>query len=365
MPSRLSRASRGRPVSVLSAARALALRLFRIKTSSFDAVKKVVRRIVVDGTLAGAWPILEQRIGMDDFRRRLDELKRLRRAVILAHNYQPLAVQRLADHTGDSLELARLAARTDAEVVLFCGVHFMAETAAMLCPGKKVLLPDANAGCAMANHCHPRALKRVQQEHPGAITIGYINSSASVKALCDLCCTSANAVQVVESAPRGAPILFVPDRNLGRWVADRTGRAVGRDFFLWDGCCPVHNRIRPEMVRAAKVAHPAAPVVAHPECPPEVSAMADHVCGTAGMFRFCRERKETEFIIATEIAMLPRLALENPGKRFHEAASVADCPDMALTTPEKIIWALEDLAPEATVAPDLAALARRCIDRML
>jgi len=293
---------------------------------------------------------------------RIRALKTARRAVILAHNYQTPEVQDLADAVGDSLELAHLAAKTDAGVVVLCGVHFMAETAAALCPGKTILIPDANAGCAMANMLTVRQLANLKREHPDAVVVVYVNTSLAVKALADVCCTSSNAVAVVRSIPPDRPVIFAPDRNLGVYVQKRLGRA---NMTIWDGYCPVHERMSADFVRTAKVTHPGALVVAHPECRPDVLDLADHIASTAGILRFCRERPEKDFIIATEGGILHRLLRENPGKRFFPASPVHDCPDMKLATPEKILWTLEDMAPEVVVPPDVAKRARRAIGRML
>ena len=296
-----------------------------------------------------------------DMMRKLQELKKKRNAVILAHNYQSGEVQDAADHVGDSLGLSRLAAGTDADVVLFCGVHFMAETAAILSPRKKVVVPDLNAGCPMANMVTPRQLGEWRDAHPGAVVVTYVNSSAAVKALSDICCTSANAVEVVASLPADAEILFVPDRNLGHYVTTRTGRAM----TLWNGFCPTHERMLPEMAEAARKKYPNALLVAHPECRPSLVAMADHVASTTGIIKYCRDSEATEFIVATEIGILHPLRKENPGKTFHPLTEIADCPNMKLNSLEKMVWALEDLEPVVTVPAEVAEKALRPIQRML
>ncbi len=298
----------------------------------------------------------------DAMAERVRELKKRRNAVILAHMYQIPEIQDIADHVGDSLGLSRLAAKTDAEVILFCGVHFMAETAAILSPGKTVLIPDGNAGCPMANMVMPRQLAEYRAKNPGVVVVTYVNSSAAVKALSDICCTSANAVQVVASVPAEKKILFVPDRNLGHWVKKKLGR---ENIELWNGFCPTHERLLPETAAAARAARPGAPLVAHPECRPGVLELADHVASTTGILDYCRKSDAREFIIATEIGALHPLRKENPGKLFHPLAVTADCPNMKLNSLEKMAWALEDMAPVVTVPEEIRAKALRPIERML
>ena len=292
---------------------------------------------------------------------RLAELRKQRNAVILAHAYQVAEVQDVADYVGDSLGLSRLAADTNADVILFCGVHFMAETAAILSPGKKVVVPDINAGCPMANMVTTRQLREWRERNPDAIVVTYVNSSAAVKALSDICCTSANAVQVVDSLPRDRKMLFVPDRNLGHYVMTR----LGREMELWNGFCPTHERMLPEMAVEAKKRHPEALLVAHPECRPALLEMADHVASTTGIMKFCHDSPAKEFIIATEIGVLPSMRRDNPGKTFHPLATICDCPNMKLNSLEKMVWALEDMAPVVSVPPDIAAKALVPIQRML
>ncbi len=292
---------------------------------------------------------------------RIKELKTRRKAVILAHNYQIGEVQDAADYVGDSLGLSRLAAETDAEVILFCGVHFMAETAAILSPQKKVVVPDLNAGCPMANMVTPRQLGEWKNNHPGAVVVTYVNSSAAVKALSDICCTSANAVEIVDSIPEGREILFVPDRNLGSYAMAKTGRTM----TLWNGFCPTHERMLPEMADAARQKHPQALLLAHPECRPSLLEKADYIASTTGIMRYCRESAAREFIIATEIGILHPLRKENPGKTFYPLTETADCPNMKLNSLEKMAWALEDLEPVVTMDAETAAKALVPIQRML
>ncbi len=292
---------------------------------------------------------------------RINELKKQRNAVILVHNYAPGEVQDVGDFVGDSLGLSRTAAGTDADVIVFCGVHFMAETAAILAPEKTVLLPDANAGCPMANMVTPRQLAEMKAKNPDAVVVTYVNSSAAIKAMSDICCTSANAVEVVRSVPEDKPVLFVPDRNLGSYVSS----VLQRELILWNGFCPTHERMLPEHVYAAKQAHPDAPVVMHPECRPATLAYADKVASTTGILRFCKENPAKEFIIGTENGIFHRLCKENPEKTFYHASDVADCPNMKLNSLEKIVWCLEDMASVVTVSPEIAAKALSPITKML
>lgn len=293
--------------------------------------------------------------------KQVKDLKEDKKAVILAHNYQIPEVQDIADFVGDSLGLARTAAELQPEVILFCGVHFMAETAAILCPKGTVLMPDLNAGCPMANMISVRQLKDLKAKHPEAVVVCYVNSSAAVKAESDYCCTSSNAADVMRAVPEGKEIIFVPDRYLGSWAARQTSREV----ILWEGYCPTHVRILPEHVMAQKEKHPNALVLAHPECRAEVSDMADLVTSTSGMVRFCQESENREFIIATEIGMLHQLKTNSPEKEFYPASRLADCPNMKLNNLEKMLWALEDMSPQVTVPEEIAKRAKLAIDRMV
>ncbi|MBN1425581.1 quinolinate synthase NadA [Candidatus Fermentibacteria bacterium] len=295
-----------------------------------------------------------------DLAREIASLKARRNAVILAHNYTLGDVQDIADFLGDSLELARKVTATTADIIVFCGVHFMAETAAILNPGKTVLMPDAFAGCPMANMITPKELAARKAELPGVKVVTYVNSTAAIKAMSDICCTSANAVKVVQSMGN-AEILFVPDQYLGHYVQTQ----LGKKLHLWPGFCPTHRRIRPRDIQEARNAHPAAKVTVHPECMPETIAMADHVGSTSGILRYCRESDADEFIIGTELGLLHRLKKENPSKRFYPATELSDCPNMKLTTLEKIFWSLSDMEYEITVPEDIAERARAPIERML
>ncbi|MCE5264644.1 MAG: quinolinate synthase NadA [Deltaproteobacteria bacterium] len=294
---------------------------------------------------------------------KIEKLKKERKAVILAHNYQIPEVQDIADFVGDSLELSIKASQvTDAEVIVFCGVQFMAETAKILSPQKTVLLPARDAGCPMADMIAADQLRALKAEHPGAKVLCYVNTSAEVKAECDLCCTSANAVRMVEEVLRDAKeIIFVPDKYLAAFVAAKTGR----EFITWPGFCPTHARILPEHIAAARARHPGAVVMVHPECRPEVAAIADMVISTGGMSRFARETKAKEIIVGTEPGIIHRLKKEAPDKIFHPISDTVICPNMKKTTLEKILWSLEDMVHRIEVPEEIAVRARRAIEAML
>jgi quinolinate synthase len=297
----------------------------------------------------------------NDLVEKILNLKSKRHAVILAHNYQRGEVQDIADFTGDSLGLSQRAAKTKAEVIVFCGVHFMAETAKLLCPDRKVLVPDENAGCPMANMVTVRELREMKAKHPGTIVVCYVNSTAAVKAESDICCTSSNAVKIVASVPSDRRVIFIPDKSLGMWVTAQ----LGRQLIYWDGYCPTHHRILAEDVVRRKHEHPQAKVVVHPECTPDVIALADKAASTTGIVKYCRDTDAKQFIIGTEIGLLHRLRRESPGKTFIAASPLADCPNMKLNSLEKILWSLEDMVYEVTVPAAIAIKARRTIERML
>jgi len=292
---------------------------------------------------------------------RISELKKRKNAIILAHNYQRGEVQDVADYVGDSLGLSQQAAQTPAELIVFCGVHFMAETAAIICPAKKVLIPDQHAGCLMANMITARQLREMKKKHPEAVVVTYINSTAEIKAESDYCCTSSNAAKIVQAVPEGKPILFVPDMHLGEYVASVTGR----DLILWKGFCPTHIRILPEDIERLKKERPGAEVMVHPECTSGVTELADHVLSTGGMIRHARESAAAEFIVGTESGIIHRLEKENPGKRFYEASRFSVCENMKLIDLEKIVWSLEDEVYRVSTDPDVAKRAKLSIDRML
>ena len=292
---------------------------------------------------------------------RIKELKKKRNAVILAHNYQLPEVQEVADFRGDSLELSRAAAKTEAKVIVFCGVYFMAETAAILSPHKLVIMPDTNAGCPMANMLSAGELRKLKSEHPKAVVVGYVNTSAEVKAELDYCCTSTNAVAVVNYLQDKEEIIFVPDKYLADYVSKQTGRKL----IIWNGFCPTHAKILPEDVRREKKFHPFAKVIVHPECLPQVVAMADAVLSTSQMAKFAKDTEAKEMIVGTEVGLIYRLKKDNPGKEFYPASERAVCPNMKRTTQEKVLWALEELKEEVNVPDDIRLRAKKAIDRML
>ncbi len=291
---------------------------------------------------------------------RILELKEKRNAVILVHNYQLGEVQDIADFIGDSLDLSQKAAKTDASVIVFCGVHFMAETASILCPDKTVLLPDTNAGCPMANMITAPQLRAKKKEHPKATVVCYINSSAAVKAESDVCCTSANAVKVIESIDANE-ILFVPDQYLGHYLSTKTDKKM----ILWPGFCPTHARILPEHITKLKHEYPEAKVVVHPECKPGVIALADEVLSTSGMIKFAKREDVKEMIVGTEMGIIYRLRKENPGKRFIPVSEQVVCPNMKLITLEKVLWSLEEMAPVVKVPERIRLKAKKAVDKML
>ena len=288
------------------------------------------------------------------------KLKEKRNAVILVHNYQLGEVQDIADFVGDSLDLSQRAAKTDADVIVFCGVHFMAETASILCPGKAVLLPDMHAGCPMANMITAPELRTKKKEHPQATVVCYINSSAAVKAESDVCCTSANAVAVIESLDADE-ILFVPDQYLGHYISTRTGKKM----ILWPGFCPTHARILPEHIIGLRQEYSEAKIVVHPECKPGVIALADEVLSTSGMIKFARREDVQQVIVGTEVGIIYRLRKENPDKKFIPVSEQAICPNMKLITLEKVLWSLEEMAPEVKVPEKVRLKAKKAVDRML
>lgn len=292
---------------------------------------------------------------------RIAALKKERDAIILAHNYQVGEVQDVADFVGDSLELSRFAATTTHAVIVFCGVHFMAETAKVLNPSKQVLVPDLKAGCPMSDMITPEEVRRLRAEHPGAVVVTYVNSSAAVKAESDICCTSANAVKIVESIPEDRPVLFIPDQYLGDYVQRKTGRSL----ILYAGFCPTHVRIMASDIARERLLHPEALVIAHPECPAPVALSADVVASTSRMAQEVRESDRQTVIVGTELGMIHRLEKENPGKTFVAACQSCDCANMKVNSLEKILWALEDLSPEVLLSDTVISRARQALDRML
>ena len=307
-----------------------------------------------------------------DLQRDIRRLAAERNAVILAHNYERAEVQDVADFVGDSLGLSREAARTDAEVIVFCGVHFMAETAAILSPQKTVLLPDLAAGCSLAASIDADQLRAWKAEHPGAVVVSYVNTTAEVKAESDYCCTSGNAKAIVDSIPEDTEILFLPDMYLGLWLE----KVTGRKLRIWMGECHVHAGIDPENIRLQRAHHPEAEFLIHPECgcstsvieamsAGDVEAEGVQILSTEGMIKRPKESHASEFIVATEVGILHRLRRENPGKRFFAANERASCAYMKVTTLPKVLNAIEKLQYHITVSPEVAQRARGAIERMI
>jgi quinolinate synthase len=292
---------------------------------------------------------------------RIQLLKKERRAVILAHNYQVGEIQDVADFVGDSLELAQKAAKTDAEVIVFCGVSFMAETAAVLCPNQVVLMPDLSAGCGMSEMISVDDLIRMKQAHPNAVVVCYVNSSAAVKAESDICCTSSNAKKIVESIPEDREIIFIPDQYLGAHVM----RQTGRNMILYNGYCPTHVRIMAGELSEVVAENPEAEVLAHPECTGPISALAGSVLSTSGIAQKSQTTSARKIIVATETGMLHRLSKENPDKEFIPACRHCDCAHMKVNDLEKLLWSLEEMQYPITVSASVAEKAKKAIDQML
>jgi len=292
---------------------------------------------------------------------KITKLKKERDAILLAHNYQIGEVQDIADYTGDSLGLSLAASETTAKVILFCGVKFMAETAAIICPDKTVLMPDENAGCPMANMITVRQLKEMKKRYPKAKVVCYVNTTAAIKAECNICCTSANGVAVVNSIPKDVPIIFVPDQSLGDYVS----KQCGREMILWGGYCPTHHRILAQDILRLKEKHPEAEVMVHPECTADVIALADQALSTGGMRRHAKETDARELIVGTEIGLLHTLHKDNPDKKFYSVSKMADCPNMKLNNLEKMLWSLEDMVYEVGVPEDIRIRAWGAIEKML
>lgn len=288
-------------------------------------------------------------------------LKKERKATIIAHNYQLPEIQEIADFTGDSLELSRKAAQMNAKVIVFCGVHFMAETAAILNPDKTVLIPDPLSGCRMADMITADQLREIKLRHPKAKVVCYVNSSAAVKAESDICCTSANAVAIVKAMDKEQEIIFVPDQYLGQFVASR----LKRKLILWPGYCPTHANITPADICRLKAIHPQAKVLVHPECRPEVWAEADEVLSTGQMCTHAKQSNSKEFIIGTEEGLLHRLRKENPEKCFFLASERAVCPNMKRNTLEKVLWSLADMQYKVMVDEPIRGKALQAINQML
>lgn len=288
------------------------------------------------------------------------ELKKQKNAIIVAHNYQLGEIQEIADFIGDSLELSRMVSQVRCDVIVFCGVHFMAETAAILNPDKTVLLPEIEAGCPMADEMDVGELKEWIKKYPDAAVVSYVNTTAEVKALSYACCTSANAPQIVKAVPFNS-VIFVPDKNLAYWVKKNVPE---KNIIPWDSFCPVHNMVKKEDVIRAKKAYPEALVVVHPECPPEVIDMADHVASTSGMVKFAKSSSAKEFIIGTEVGLLYRLKKENPDKIFHPLKKTMICPSMKITTLESVVVALKENKHVIKIPEEIRLKAKEAVDRM-
>jgi quinolinate synthase len=301
-----------------------------------------------------------------DLEEEIRRLKRERKAVILAHYYQDGEIQDLADHIGDSLQLAQAAKKTDAEVIVFCGVHFMAETAKILNPTRKVVIPDLNAGCSLASGCPADKFRAWQAKYPGSVTISYINCSAEVKAASDLICTSSNAEKIVRSVPADKRILFGPDKNLGRYLIEKTGR----DMVLWQGSCLVHETFSERKLIGLKTRHPGAEIIAHPECEPAVLKMASFIGSTSALLNYATRAEASEFIVATEPGIIHQMEKAAPHKTFIPAppngnCACNECPFMRLNTLEKLYLSLRDLGPEIDMSEELRVAAEKPIERML
>ncbi len=296
----------------------------------------------------------------------IQKLKREMNAVILAHYYQEPDIQDIADYIGDSLGLSQQAAKTDADVIVFAGVHFMAETAKILNPNKLVLLPDLAAGCSLADSCPPEAFAAFKASHPDHLVISYINCTAEIKAMSDIICTSSNAVQIVRQIPKDQPIIFAPDRNLGRYVIEQTGR----DLLLWEGSCIVHETFSEKKIVQLKIQHPEAEVLAHPECEPSVLRHANYIGSTTALLKYCQQSNAETFIVATEPGIIHQMQKEAAHKRFIPApptnnCNCNECPFMRLNTLEKLYWAMKNRTPEITMSQGIRLAALRPLQRML
>lgn len=299
---------------------------------------------------------------MSEIVERIQQLKKQNRATVLAHTYQPGAVQDVADFVGDSYGLSVQAVEVDAQIIVFAGVMFMAETAAILNPSKTVIIPQPDAGCPMADMITPEELQELKAQHPGSVVMCYVNSTAEIKALSDICCTSSNALKIARQIPLDKTILFVPDRHLGSWVQEQTGHTM----VLWDGCCPTHVGIRAPMLVKARKEHPDAPILIHPEAPRESRDLADEVLSTGGMCEFVARDNHREYVIATETGIIHTLKRQNPDKIFHALSDHAVCPNMKKGTVEGILAALEGRGGQVVWVPEeVAVKARLSLERML
>ena len=296
----------------------------------------------------------------------IERLKKEKNAILLAHYYQEPDIQDVADYIGDSLGLAQQAEKTKADIIVFAGVHFMAETAKILNPSKKVLLPDLKAGCSLADSAPADLFKKFKEKHPGHIVISYINCTAEIKALSDIICTSGNAEKIVQSVPPDQPIIFAPDKNLGAYLVKKTGR----DMVLWNGACMVHEIFSLEKITKLKVRHPKAKFIAHPECEEAVLKHADYIGSTTGLLNYTQKDDAMEYIVATETGILHQMQKASPNKTFipappNNSCACNDCPHMKLNTLEKLYLCMEYETPEITMDEDLRKAAKKPIDRML
>ena len=302
----------------------------------------------------------------DDLFGAIEQLKKELNAVVLAHYYQDSDIQDIADYIGDSLGLSQQAANTNAEVIVFAGVHFMAETAKILNPDKLVLLPDLEAGCSLADSCPPQEFKAFKEAHPDHIVVSYINCTAEIKAMSDIICTSSNAVKIVEQIPEDRSIIFAPDKNLGRYVMEKTGR----DLVLWQGSCIVHETFSEKKIVQLKVQYPEAEVIAHPECEPPVLRHANYIGSTTALLKYCQASDSQEFIVATEPGIIHQMKKAAPHKHFIPAPAMNncacnECPYMRLNTLEKLYLAMKNKTPEITLPEDICVAALKPIQRML
>src|SRR6476469_8367972 len=296
----------------------------------------------------------------------IEKLKKEKNAILLAHYYQEADIQDVADYIGDSLGLAQHAEKTKADMIVFAGVHFMAETAKILNPEKKVVIPDLKAGCSLSDSCPPPLFKKFREEHPDHVVVSYINCSAGIKALSDVICTSSNAKAIVESFPADQPIIFAPDKNLGAYI----NKITGRNMLLWNGACMVHEIFSYEKIARLKVRHPEAKLIAHPECEEPVLRMADYIGSTTQLLAYTKNTSNTEFIVATEAGILHQMVKQSPDKTFipappDNACACNDCPHMKRNTLEKVYLCMEYEQPEILMAEELRLQAKKSLDRML
>ena len=297
----------------------------------------------------------------------IEKLKKEKNAIILAHYYQEADIQDIADYIGDSLGLSQQAASTDADIIVFAGVHFMAETAKMLSPNKKVILPDLKAGCSLADSCPPHLFRKFKEKHPDHKVVSYINCTAELKTLTDVCCTSTNAIHIINSFPEDQPIIFAPDINLGRWLQKQTGRD---NMILWNGSCMVHEIFSHEKITKLQLRHPEAKFIAHPECEEHILDIADYIGSTSGLLRYTKENPATEFIVATESGILHQMIKASPHKTFipappNNACACNDCPHMKLNTLEKLYISMKYETPEITLPQWVIDDGVKSINRML